>query len=50
MFFGKEKDPVCGMKVNKDTKHQNDYKSKRYYFCSLNCKQSFDKNPGRYAK
>ena len=50
MFFSKPIDPVCGMKVNKDTSYKSDYKNKTYYFCALNCKQAFDKNPEKYAK
>ena len=28
MFFSKPIDPVCGMKVNKDTSYKSDYKNK----------------------
>ncbi|HEU5287894.1 MAG TPA: YHS domain-containing protein [Candidatus Limnocylindria bacterium] len=45
------KDPVCGMDV--DTKpgaKQSTYQGKTYYFCSDGCKQSFERDPGRYAK
>ena len=48
--FGKEIDPVCKMKVSKDAQYKSEYNSKMYYFCALNCKKDFDKNPGRYAK
>ena len=50
MFFSKQKDPICGMKVSKDSEHKSDYNNKTYYFCALNCKQTFDKNPEKYAK
>ncbi len=26
------------------------YKGKTYYFCTMNCKKCFDKNPKKYAK
>ncbi len=43
------KDPVCGMTIDEKTARFNsEYKGKRYYFCSLECKTSFDKNPERY--
>lgn len=45
------KDPVCGMDV--DTKpgaKQATYQGKTYYFCSDGCKESFERDPGRYAK
>jgi len=50
MFWNKPIDPICGMKVNKDSEHKSEYKNKMYYFCALNCKQTFDKNPEKYAK
>ena len=50
MFFSKEIDPICKMKVSKDVPNKSEYKSKKYYFCALNCKQAFDKNPEKYAK
>ena len=50
MFFSKEIDPICKMKVSKDTQYKSEYQNKMYYFCALSCKQDFDKNPGKYAK
>jgi len=50
MFFSKQIDPVCKMKVDKNTPYRSEYSGKMYYFCALNCKNNFDKNPGRYAK
>jgi len=26
------------------------YKGKTYYFCTMNCKKCFDKNPKKYVK
>ncbi len=44
------KDPVCGMDVEASTAAgQSTYKDQQYLFCSSNCKQSFDKNPEKYA-
>lgn len=47
----KVKDPVCGMSVNiKKTKFKTVYKEKTYYFCSENCKITFDANKEMYAQ
>ena len=44
------KDPVCGMVIEeKDAVATSDYKGKRYYFCSRDCKTEFDENPEDYA-
>ncbi len=38
-----QKDPVCGMDVDpKTAKFKSEYKGKTYYFCSDQCKKSFD--------
>ena len=43
------KDPVCGMDVDpKTAAGKSDYKGQTYYFCSLGCKASFDKDPENY--
>lgn len=46
-----EIDPVCGMKVipEKAAGH-SDHQGKRFFFCSLGCKNKFDAEPGRYLK
>jgi YHS domain-containing protein len=44
------KDPICGMNVNDSSKFRSSYNGREYFFCSIACKQSFDKNPGAYAK
>jgi YHS domain-containing protein len=44
-------DPVCGMSV--DTAHaeyRSFQKGDTYYFCSAGCKQTFDKDPGKYIR
>lgn len=44
-------DPVCKMEIDEKTaKAKSDYKGKTYYFCALACKQTFDKNPGKYTE
>lgn len=43
------RDPVCGMNVDADTPHQSTYEGQRYYFCSPDCKQAFEKSPQQYA-
>ena len=43
------KDPVCGMDLNAGkARHTSAYSGRRYQFCSGQCKQAFDKEPGRY--
>jgi YHS domain-containing protein len=44
------KDPVCGMNVNEKSKFKVVYKNETYYFCSLICKEEFEKNPEKYLK
>lgn len=48
--MAQHKDPVCGMMVDeKSAAGTSDYKGKRYYFCSKDCKTEFDENPEDYA-
>jgi Cu+-exporting ATPase len=45
------KDPVCGMQVEKEkAAGSSAYKGEVYYFCSLQCKVKFDKEPEKYLK
>lgn len=45
-----ERDPVCGMEVEKETAQATSKREgKTYYFCSEACKQAFDQNPTQYA-
>lgn len=44
------KDPVCKMDVEGNSKLRSSYKGKTYLFCSVSCKQSFDKKPENYVK
>ncbi|HEU0291448.1 MAG TPA: YHS domain-containing protein [Anaerolineales bacterium] len=39
-------DPVCGMDIDPATAAgTSEYEGQTYYFCSLGCKKSFDKDP-----
>ena len=44
-----ERDPVCGMFVDPKTSPKSDFEGQTYYFCSLEDKAKFDKDPGNYA-
>ena len=37
------KDPICKMHVEKDAKHTSTYQGKKVSFCSIVCKEMFDK-------
>jgi len=44
------KDPICNMMVDTSkAKHKTEYKGKMIYFCCAGCKQTFDKQPEKYA-
>ena len=43
-------DPVCGMDIDPaSAAGTSEYKGQTYYFCSLGCKKSFDKDPEKYV-
>jgi YHS domain-containing protein len=43
-------DPVCNMEFKKEkAKATYEYNGKTYYFCNVNCKDKFVKNPGKYV-
>lgn len=45
------KDIVCGMQVDdKKAAGTSNYKGKTYYFCSVSCKEKFEKNPENFIK
>ena len=49
--MAKVKDPVCGMTIeDTDAPMMSDYEGKRYYFCSKECKTTFDESPDDYAE
>ncbi len=44
------KDPVCGMAVSEDSaKTKLVYEGQIYYFCSMLCKQLFEREPRKYV-
>jgi YHS domain-containing protein len=43
-------DPVCKMEVNERSQFKSSYNGKVYFFCSMACKQRFDRNPAAYVK
>jgi YHS domain-containing protein len=44
------RDPVCGMEVTYETAEaRSEYEGQTYYFCSVDCKETFDKNPEKYV-
>ena len=44
------KDPVCGMDVQPEqSAGQSEYQGRTFYFCSVGCKEEFDKEPQQYA-
>jgi Cu+-exporting ATPase len=43
-------DPVCHMDIDPATAAgKSEYQGQTYYFCSLGCKKSFDKDPEKYV-
>jgi len=45
------KDLVCGMNVDEKTaRSKSEYGGKTYYFCNMICKQTFEKNRGKFVK
>jgi Cu+-exporting ATPase len=44
------KDPICGMQVDeKKAKFRSEHGGQTFYFCSAQCKNTFDKDPHKYA-
>ena len=43
-------DPVCGMEVTYETAQaRSEYDGQTYYFCSIDCKEAFDRSPETYV-
>lgn len=43
-------DPICGMRIDVTAaKYTSVFDNKPFYFCCAGCKQTFDKQPDRYA-
>lgn len=44
------RDPICGMIVEvASARHKSEFRGDSYYFCCAGCKQTFDKQPDKYA-
>ena len=44
-------DPVCGVVIEPMKAAANStYEEQTYYFCSQECKETFDKDPQKYAE
>jgi P-type Cu+ transporter len=42
-------DPVCGMRVNRQTaKHSFEYRGQEYFFCSARCRERFQAEPVKF--
>ena len=41
-------DPVCGMKVSRDSDHHRQHEGEDYFFCSNSCLQKFTADPEKY--
>ena len=47
---GTLRDPVCGMDVTYDSAQaRSDYNGQTYYFCALDGKEAFDRDPEKYV-
>ena len=43
------RDPVCGMDVEiARAAASTDHEARTYYFCSLQCKEDFERQPAKY--
>jgi xanthine dehydrogenase accessory factor len=43
-------DPICGMSVDAGTaKYKSEYEGRSFYFCCNGCKQTFEKQPEKFA-
>jgi xanthine dehydrogenase accessory factor len=44
------RDPICGMTVDVNkARHKSEFQGTSFYFCCAGCKQTFDKQPDKYA-
>ena len=41
-------DPICGMNIDKCDGLRTEYKGELYYFCSVHCQETFEKEPEKY--
>ncbi len=53
MYGEVARDPVCGLQLDenkaKNAGHQSQFNNQTYSFCSEECKETFNRNPERYA-
>lgn len=43
-------DPICGMGVQVATaRHTSEYQGERFYFCCAQCKETFERDPAKFA-
>ena len=46
----KSKDPVCGMTIEEENAAgTSEYEGKTYYFCTVGCRESFEREPEKYV-
>jgi P-type Cu+ transporter len=44
-------DPVCGMRIDeKESEIQTQFAGRKYFFCSEECRQEFEDDPGGYVE
>src|SRR5690606_6859138 len=41
-------DPVCGMRVTKDSPHHVERQGKSFFFCSAKCLETFKRDPEKF--
>lgn len=45
-----ERDPVCGMELQPGQEEASvNYQGRGYHFCSVECRETFEQDPKRYA-
>jgi len=47
---GEDRDPVCGISVDRSTARELEYGSHRYFFCSRSCEDEFVLDPTRFLR
>jgi Cu+-exporting ATPase len=45
-----KRDPVCGVKVDKNSKYAAKHSGKTYYFDCEGCRSTFEADPERFVK
>lgn len=44
------RDPVCGMEINlENAEERSEYEGEVFYFCSDQCRNRFDEEPGKFV-